>query len=128
MTNSDLCFDAWTIRKLANDDFGQENWQFNDAIDYLQDLRDRFFDNNDDNSRVIGAFDDDEDEEDFSGNRNRRDRRYQSRFILYIEKFYNVFIGIDDDYNFQPEDQYRNNCKFYRVYVREILSNIILSF
>ncbi len=109
---------------MANDDFGQENWQFNDAIDYLQDFRDRFFDDNDDNNRVIGAFDD-EDEEDFSGNRNRRDRRFQGRFILYIEKLYNVFICIDDDCNYQPEDQYgddSNNCKFYRVYLRGIFN------
>jgi len=74
MTNSDLCFDAWTIRKLANDDFGQENWQFNDSIDYLQGLRDRFFDNNDDDNRIISAFDEDDD--------NCFDNENQSRSIF----------------------------------------------
>jgi hypothetical protein len=37
MANPDLCFDVWTIRKVANDDFGQEHWYSNDLVDYLGD-------------------------------------------------------------------------------------------
>jgi hypothetical protein len=28
---------VWTIRKLSNDDFGQEYWHFHDTIDHLDD-------------------------------------------------------------------------------------------
>ncbi|CAF1651549.1 unnamed protein product [Adineta ricciae] len=34
MTDADLCFDAWTIRKVPNDDFGQSHWDYNDEVDY----------------------------------------------------------------------------------------------
>jgi len=37
MTNPDLCFDVWTIRKVANDDFGREYWHFDDVVNYLND-------------------------------------------------------------------------------------------
>jgi hypothetical protein len=37
MTNSDLCFDAWTIRKISNSDFGREYWHFDDLVNYLND-------------------------------------------------------------------------------------------
>ncbi len=36
MTNPELCFDAWAIRKLANDNFGKEHWDNVDAINYLK--------------------------------------------------------------------------------------------
>jgi hypothetical protein len=35
MTNPDLCFDIWTVRKVAHDDFGQGHWHFNDHINFL---------------------------------------------------------------------------------------------
>jgi hypothetical protein len=37
MTDSDLCFDVWTIRKIANSDFGREYWHFDDLVNYLND-------------------------------------------------------------------------------------------
>jgi len=37
MTNSDLCFDVWTIRKVANNDFGREYWHFDDFVNYRPD-------------------------------------------------------------------------------------------
>lgn len=80
MTDPDLCFDAWTVRQLANDDFGQEHWHFHDAINFLQGLRNQFFDDNDDDNRVIHQVD--EDDGDFFGNRNRRGKQYRGRFIL----------------------------------------------
>jgi hypothetical protein len=30
MTNPNLCFDMWTIRKVANSNFGREYWHFDD--------------------------------------------------------------------------------------------------
>jgi hypothetical protein len=35
MTNPDLCFDIWTIRKVKNSDFGREYWHFDDLVNYL---------------------------------------------------------------------------------------------
>jgi hypothetical protein len=69
MTNSDLCFDAWTIRKVANDNFGQEHWHFHDTINYLEGLENQLFANNrDDDDRAIKHID--ENDDDFSGNRD----------------------------------------------------------
>ncbi|CAF1461746.1 unnamed protein product [Didymodactylos carnosus] len=36
MTNTDYTFDAWTIRKLSSDDFGQDAWDNDDSVDYTQ--------------------------------------------------------------------------------------------
>jgi hypothetical protein len=36
MTNSELCFDAWVVRKLAMDNFSTEHWDNVDAINYLR--------------------------------------------------------------------------------------------
>lgn len=36
MTNPDLCFDAWAVRKLSNDNFSREHWDNTDAINYLK--------------------------------------------------------------------------------------------
>ena len=33
MTNSELCFDLWTVRHIANDDFGQDHWDQDDSVD-----------------------------------------------------------------------------------------------
>ncbi|CAF4072604.1 unnamed protein product [Adineta steineri] len=35
LTNSDFCFDVWTIRKVLNDDFDREYWHFDDIVNYL---------------------------------------------------------------------------------------------
>ncbi|CAF1006985.1 unnamed protein product, partial [Didymodactylos carnosus] len=34
MTNSNYCFDAWTIRKLDSNDFGADHWDNRDEVDY----------------------------------------------------------------------------------------------
>ena len=34
VTNTNLCFDAWTVRKVATNDFGQDHWDNDDSIDY----------------------------------------------------------------------------------------------
>ena len=34
MTNPKFCFDLWTIRQIANDDFGQDDWDQDDSVDY----------------------------------------------------------------------------------------------
>ncbi|CAF0884041.1 unnamed protein product [Rotaria sordida] len=51
MTNPDLCFDAWTVRQLASDDFGQDYWDNDDSVDYHPVDEDTY--DNDDNNRVI---------------------------------------------------------------------------
>jgi hypothetical protein len=42
----DYCFDVWTVRKVASDDFGQDHWDQNDSIDYRQTQNDDDDDNN----------------------------------------------------------------------------------
>jgi len=34
LTSTDLCKEAWTIRKLETNDFGQDHWDRNDSINY----------------------------------------------------------------------------------------------
>ncbi|CAF0921579.1 unnamed protein product [Adineta ricciae] len=35
MTDPNLCFDLWTIRRISNDSFGREYWHFDDIVNYL---------------------------------------------------------------------------------------------
>jgi hypothetical protein len=109
MTDSDLCFDAWTVRKLANDDFGQEHWHFHDATNFLQGLSNQFFGDNDGDNRVIDRFDEDDGEFFGNRNRNRRDKRFQGRFILLMSKLYNLLTCIDDNFNQDGNYSYQDN-------------------
>ena len=36
MVNKDYCFDAWTVRKVATDNLGQEHWDNNDSTNYRE--------------------------------------------------------------------------------------------
>ena len=36
MTNPELCFDAWAVRKLAKDNFSTEHWDTVDSVNYLK--------------------------------------------------------------------------------------------
>jgi C1A family cysteine protease len=56
ITNSDLCFDVWTVRKVATDDFGQDHWDNDDSIDYRQ--TDNSDIDGDDNNPTIEDIDD----------------------------------------------------------------------
>ncbi|CAF3373550.1 unnamed protein product [Rotaria socialis] len=72
MTNQNLCFDAWTVRQLASDDFSQDNWDYNDTVDYQSVDQEPYDDDDDDDSgRAIAHMDDDnliEDAKDFAEN------------------------------------------------------------
>jgi len=46
MTDPDLCFDVWTIRKVANSDFSRDYWHFDDLVDYLSDCTIETFNEN----------------------------------------------------------------------------------
>ncbi|CAF2373576.1 unnamed protein product [Rotaria sp. Silwood2] len=63
MTNNDYCFDVWTIRKVATNDFGQDHWDTDDFIDYQQNYNPDD-DNDDDNNRSIEDLDNDDDADD----------------------------------------------------------------
>ncbi|CAF2695871.1 unnamed protein product [Rotaria sp. Silwood2] len=67
MTNSDFCFDAWTIRKLTNNNFGQDHWSFNDDDDYLDDHQNYYSDNTNDDNHVIETLNENDDND---GNNN----------------------------------------------------------
>ncbi|CAF0778658.1 unnamed protein product [Adineta ricciae] len=57
LTDSDLCFDVWTIRKVSNNDFGKENWDYNDEIDYQNIDNYNYDEDNSDDYRTIEQFD-----------------------------------------------------------------------
>jgi len=60
MTNPNLCFDAWTIRQLASDDFGQDDWDNDDSVNYHQDNNEDP-DGNEENNRAIEQYDNERD-------------------------------------------------------------------
>ncbi|CAF2524381.1 unnamed protein product [Rotaria sp. Silwood2] len=63
MTNRDFCFDAWTIRKLMNNDFSKEHWFFDDGINYLDSNTNRYFnDIDDDDDHIIEKLDENNDD------------------------------------------------------------------
>ncbi len=37
LTDSDFCYDPWTIRKLETNDMGHEHWDDDDSVDYQRD-------------------------------------------------------------------------------------------
>ena len=54
MTNPEFCFDVWTIRQIASDDFGQDDWDNDDAVNYHQAEEDP--DGNEENGRSIEHY------------------------------------------------------------------------
>ncbi|CAF1649392.1 unnamed protein product [Adineta ricciae] len=71
MTNPELCFDAWAVRKLSNDSFGKEHWDNVDAINYLKaavmELMSMDNGNDDDNLAIEQVAEDDEPNQDQYG-------------------------------------------------------------
>ncbi len=45
----------WTVRKIANDDFSQDNWHFHDTVNYLDGGQN---DGTDDDNNGTGNTDD----------------------------------------------------------------------
>ncbi len=64
MTDSDFCFDPWTVRELETDDMGHEHWDEDDSVDYQQDDEedDDDDDDDDDNDCEIADEEDEDDE------------------------------------------------------------------
>ncbi|CAF4937264.1 unnamed protein product [Rotaria sp. Silwood1] len=137
LTNPSLCFDIWTIRQLATDNFGRENWDTYDMTDYILAGRNREFnDSFDDNDEIIETFDENNDSDDDGDDRYDYDRRgggfdrpwnqYQD-YGGYNQWQNNVddrhrepFRGYSGGENFphSPYDQLRedNYCKFWSIY------------
>ena len=68
ITNENYCFDVWTVRKVATNDFGQEYWDQDDSVDYQQPSDEV---SGDENDRAIEELDnDDDDDDDSKGNIN----------------------------------------------------------
>ncbi|CAF0856504.1 unnamed protein product [Adineta steineri] len=59
MTDPNLCFDMWTVRQLASDDFGQDHWDNYDSVDYHYEEQDP--DGNEEPNRGIEHFDNEND-------------------------------------------------------------------
>lgn len=60
VANTDYCFDVWTVRKVATDDFGQDHWDQDDSVDYRQ-TDNGGYDDDDNNNRTIEDLDVDDD-------------------------------------------------------------------
>jgi hypothetical protein len=58
VTNANFCFDVWTIRQIATNDFGRAHWDSDDTINYLICDDTSTTDNvyNDDYSRIIESI------------------------------------------------------------------------
>ncbi|CAF3721088.1 unnamed protein product [Adineta steineri] len=80
LSDPDLCFDSWTIRKVSGDDIGQDHWDYNDDTDYQSNANNY---GDDDSNGTIQHFD----EDDFGGmnfgggadggfNRGRNDQQW----------------------------------------------------
>ncbi|CAF0750320.1 unnamed protein product [Adineta ricciae] len=54
LANPNFCFDMWTVRQLASDDFGQEHWDNDDSINYHYVEEDP--DGNEEPSRAIEQY------------------------------------------------------------------------
>lgn len=67
ITNPDYCFDAWTIRRVATNDFGHDHWDQDDSVDYKQ-IDNSDNDEFDDSNRAIERLDDDMDPNDCGKN------------------------------------------------------------
>lgn len=59
MTDPNLCFDIWTVHQIASDDFGQDNWDNDDSVNYYQVPEDS--DGNEENGRAIQYFNSEDD-------------------------------------------------------------------
>ncbi|CAF3651412.1 unnamed protein product [Rotaria socialis] len=62
VTNIDYCFDVWTVRQLATDDYGQDHWDNTDSVDYQQ-SKNSDDENNKDDNHVIQNIDEDDDKD-----------------------------------------------------------------
>ncbi|CAF3513982.1 unnamed protein product [Rotaria sp. Silwood1] len=69
LTNSALCFDAWTVRQVENDDIGQDNWDNDDSIDYRWKAAEDDNDN-DDQHEIQDIEEDDRDEYEYGNRRS----------------------------------------------------------
>ncbi|CAF0943667.1 unnamed protein product [Adineta steineri] len=108
MTDSSLCFDVWTVRKLAMDSFGREHWDDDDRIDYSRSMdNDSYYGNIDRDSSMIETFNDNDDYDD-SGSFNRtNDYRRNNGFNDYRQN-----NGFDDPWN-SYQDNGGNNYSNY---------------
>jgi hypothetical protein len=59
MANPNFCFDAWTIRQLSSNNFGQEHWDNDDSVNYHR--ADDDANSNEENGRAIEQFDNEND-------------------------------------------------------------------
>ncbi len=106
MTNTDLCFDMWTVRKIANDDFGQDHWHFNDHINFLNRHHHHHhqgyssYDADDDNHTIESVNENDNNDNYGSGYDNDYGRGNNDD---------NYYRGDNNDYS----DQYQNDQSLF---------------
>ncbi|CAF0979134.1 unnamed protein product [Rotaria sordida] len=81
VTNPSLCFDVWTIHKLATDDFGRAHWDIYDMTNYVLAGRSNDVNNGfDDNDHVIETFDENDKFNDYDDDDNNSDYDRQGGF------------------------------------------------
>ncbi len=88
ITNSSLCFDVWTVRKLATDTFSRDGWDIYDTVNYARVNKHHGFHHNfDDNSRII----EDENDDDYNGNTRDNDYDPWNQYQIYGSLFIILF-------------------------------------
>ncbi|CAF4106525.1 unnamed protein product [Adineta steineri] len=113
LTNTDYAFDAWTVRKIANDDFGKQNWHFRDVINYLHQNPNRFSDDNndnddDDNHAVVAVDENDDDNGDVSYNTNDNTSWSDNNNYEQNTNDYST----TDDYSYNNQNEYNQDNQF----------------
>lgn len=78
MTNPGLCFDVWTVRQLATDDFGREHWDSDDNVDYTNNSEVRVLSSYYQSNGEIIDTDDDDDDNNNGYDGQKRNNQYQS--------------------------------------------------
>ncbi|CAF3395317.1 unnamed protein product [Rotaria socialis] len=119
LTNSNLCFDVWTIRKIATDNFSRDHWDNRDTINYVGINRNHNFN---DHNRIIESIEegDDDDDDDVDDDSNQSYNSYQN-YRGYREQrkqrddFYQEpFTGYSgrDNFSYSFYDQYQRDDPF----------------
>lgn len=144
MTNPELCFDAWAVRKLATDNFSTEHWDNVDAVNYLKAaiIAVMSMDNNNDDNSEIKEVDEEDDTNDYERQRQDNSNVYpgynnplppppphgqQQQYADYRSKpqsewtaadYYQHETGFNANNNFgnQFQGSYSNNNPQYPAY------------
>ncbi len=137
ITNPNYCFDVWTVRKLATDNFGRDHWDIHDTINHthIHNHKNHWVHINvDDDGRVIEVINEDDDhnrKNDFNDHSNQFRRHGGGLFIIFVllPHIFDLLLGNN---HFKHDDQHhhRHEGKFlkqmYRINITKLSQDIMV--